>query len=657
MSQIEQDDLALADGFAQATQDEWRQLVEKVLKGAAFEKRLVSRTADGIALQPLYMKDSSAQPVLRTAAGQPWRITQRVDHPDPKIANELALTDLQNGADSLMLVPQESAMSFGYGLEFASHSELEQALADVALEMIALRIEPGPTARRTAALCADLIERRGLKPAALSINFGLDPLGCLLRWGHLASDWKSVAARFCEAVSELGRRGFSGGLMTCDVRSVHQAGGSEAQELAVGLAMGVAYLRAMADSGHDISRISRDLSWVLAIDADQFLGIAKLRAMRLLWARVEAASGLEGHPVDIHAETAWRMMSRRDAAVNMLRTTMATFTAGVGGADSITVLPYTLPLGLPNAFARRISRNTQTVLLEESNLWRVGDPVAGAGAYEAITDELCIAAWAAFQEIEAEGGLVRSLSDGRLQARISAVRSERQQEIARRKRELTGTSAFPNLAEVDETTLDVPRRSSVSAGAALAGSGNAKLADLANGESEEAPTVDTLAPNTSSLAVEALPSMRDSEPFEALRDTADAAAAANNERAHVFLANLGPLAEHGTRATWIRNFLAAGGIAAGSNEGFSNSADAGKAFADSGTMVACICGTDETYAQLAEATAGALKAAGAQKVYLAGRASEDEQGLREAGVDGFLFHGMNVVEALAGLQEDLGVAT
>ena len=399
MSQIEQD-LALADGFPQATQEQWRQLVEKVLKGAAFDKRLVSRTADGIAVQPLYMQDVSARPIVRGDAGRPWRIAQRVDHPDPISANELALTDLQNGADSLVLVPQESSMALGYGLALASHSEIEQTLADVALEMISLRIEPGSTARRTAALCADFIERKGLQPEALSINFGLDPLGCLLSSGNLASDWASVAARFCEAVSELKRRGFAGGLITCDVRPVHEAGGSEAQELAVGLAMGVAYLRAMADNGQDVSRISRDMSWAMAIDADQFLGIAKLRAMRLLWARVAEASGLEPYPIDIHAETAWRMMSRRDAAVNLLRTTMATFTAGIGGADSISVLPYTLPLGLPNAFARRIARNTQTVLLEESNLWRVADPVAGAGAYEAITDELCNAAWAAFQEIE-----------------------------------------------------------------------------------------------------------------------------------------------------------------------------------------------------------------------------------------------------------------
>ncbi|MGI9408708.1 MAG: methylmalonyl-CoA mutase family protein, partial [Hyphomicrobiaceae bacterium] len=249
MSQIEQD-LALADGFPQATQEQWRQLVEKVLKGAAFDKRLVSRTADNIEMQPIYMQDISARPLVRGDAGRPWRIAQRVDHPDPISANELALADLQNGADSLVLVPQESARSFGYGLELASQSELEQALADVALEMIALRIEPGPTARRKAALCADFVEGKGLQPAALSINFGLDPLGYLLCSGNLTTDWASVAARFCEAVSELGRRGFSGGLITCDVRAVHDAGGSEAQELAVGLALGVAYLRAMADNGH-----------------------------------------------------------------------------------------------------------------------------------------------------------------------------------------------------------------------------------------------------------------------------------------------------------------------------------------------------------------------------------------------------------------------
>ena len=219
---------------------------------------------------------------------------------------------------------------------------------------------------------------------------------------------------------------------------------------------------------------------------------------------------------------------------------------------------------------------------------------------------------------------------------------------------MTGTSAFPNLSEVAEETLDVPRRRNDVVGAARTGSGNARLSDLARTEREApAPTESSSSP-APSLTVEALPSLRDSEPFEALRDAADAAAAKHG-RPHVFLANLGPIAEHGTRATWIRNLLVAGGIGAESNDGFTNSADAGKAFAESGAAIACICGTDETYSQLAEATAGALKAAGARKVYLAGRAGGDEPALRDAGVDGFLHNGMNVVEALDKLQEDLGV--
>ena len=656
MSQTEQD-LALAGGFQPASHDQWRQLVDKVLKGAAFEKRLVSHTADGIALQPLYMQDAGAAPILRGDAGKAWRIAQRVDHPDPKTANNLALADLQNGADSLVLVPQDGAMACGYGMDLTLQGALEQALADVALEMIALRIEPGPTGRRTAALLADIVAKRGLQPSALSIGFGLDPLACLMRFGHLASDWAGVATRFCEAVSELRQRGFAGGLISCDVRAVHEAGGSEAQELAVALAMGVAYLRAMGDNRHDVSQLARDMSWSLAIDADQFLGIAKLRALRLLWARVEEVAGLESHPINIHAETAWRMMSRRDVSVNLLRTTMATFTAGVGGADSISVLPYTLALGLPNAFARRIARNTQSVLIEESNLWRVADPVAGAGAYEAITAELCEAAWAAFQEIEAEGGLVDSLRNGKLQARIARSRAQREERIAHRQIELTGTSAFPNLAEATEETLDVPRRDDDGASAARTGSGMANLTELARAGREGSSSAGTEPNSTPGLTVDALPSVRDSEPFEALRDSADAAAAAGCDHPQVFLANLGPLAEHGARATWIRNLLAAGGIGAEGQDGFTNSADAGKAFAASGAAIACICGTDETYGQLAEATAAALKGAGAHKVYLAGRAGDNAGDLRDAGVDGFLHHGMNVVAALARLQEDLGVAS
>ncbi len=226
----------------------------------------------------------------------------------------------------------------------------------------------------------------------------------------------------------------------------------------------------------------------LAADADQFLTTAKFRALRKLWARVEEACGLSPRPVFVAAETAWRMMTKRDPFVNMLRSTMAVVAAGLGGADSITVLPHTAAIGLPDGFARRIARNTQLILLEESNLAKVGDPAAGSGGFESLTTELCVAAWSLFQEIEKAAGPDLALEQGLIQAKVAAVRVEREKAIARRKDALTGTSEFPDIAETPAAVLDIAPASPL--------------------------------PAASSAA---LPCRRLAEPFEALRDAADRA--------------------------------------------------------------------------------------------------------------------------------------
>ena len=230
--------------------------------------------------------------------------------------------------------------------------------------------------------------------------------------------------------------------------------------------------------------------------------MAKFRAARKLWARIEQACALTPKPAMVTAETAWRMMTKRDPYVNMLRTTIAVAAAGLSGADAVTVLPHTAPLGLPDAFARRVARNTQLVLLEESNLARVGDPAAGSGALEAMTHELCTAAWAAFREIEQAGGVWAALETGLIQRHAAAVRAERERAVARRTDILTGTNEYPNINEVLPAVLDV------------------------------APAA--LPKDDAAVTAAALPRIRLAEPFEQLRDASDKILAATGARPKVF---------------------------------------------------------------------------------------------------------------------------
>ncbi len=418
------DDLRLAADFQPATYDDWRKLVDGVLKGAPFEK-LVGKTSDGLKIDPIYPRAKGATPVPARPAAAPWQIMQRIDHPDTGQANAQALHDLENGATGLTLVFAGANGAYGFGLEPTAEA-IEQVLDGIYIDAgIGIELQIGPQSRMAAIHIAEYVKRKGLSPAACNIRFGLDPLGACAVWGSSPYSWPEIVPAVTSAIKGLAAMGFKGPFAAADGRVIHDAGGSEAQELAFVLASGVAYMRAIEQAGVTLEDAQGMVYARLSADADQFLTLAKFRALRLLWARIEQACGLKPKPLYVAADTAWRILTQRDPYVNMLRATMATFSAGLGGADAITVLPHTLALGLPDPFARRAARNTQLVLLEESNLAKVSDPAAGSGGIETLTKQLCEAAWALFQDIEKAGGLFASLEQNLIQRNSNSMRCRR----------------------------------------------------------------------------------------------------------------------------------------------------------------------------------------------------------------------------------------
>ncbi|MBX9777903.1 MAG: methylmalonyl-CoA mutase subunit beta [Xanthobacteraceae bacterium] len=448
------DDLPLAAGFPAATHAQWRKLVDGVLKGAPFEK-LQSRTADGLTIEPLYPRAADAELIAGRRPGLRWQVVQRIDHPDSDACNAEVLHELDNGADGLVLVPAGAIGAHGYGLADGA-STVERVLAGVHLDAgINVALEFSPHVPELPVTLAGLVKRQGLSPAAVNIRFGLDPLGAFALHGTMSSPWRETASRIAAITADLSKRGFKGPFATADGRIVHDAGGSEAQELAFALASAVAYLRAFEAGGIALDGARRMIAFKLTADADQFLTVAKFRALRRLWARVEESCGLTPATAFIEAETAWRSMTRDDAYVNMLRATIAVFSAGVGGADAITGLPFTAARGLPDRFARRVARNTQLVLLDEAGIAHVADPTAGAGGIEDLTEKLCRAAWALFQEIEATGGLAVALERGLIQAKAAAARAARERALADKQEALIGASEYPGVSDVP--VLGVPR--------------------------------------------------------------------------------------------------------------------------------------------------------------------------------------------------------
>jgi methylmalonyl-CoA mutase len=641
------DHLTLAAEFPAATRDDWLTLARRVLKGAAVET-LVARSYDGIGIGPLYQAAQASETPLLGRSGR-WRITQRIDHPDPAMANRLALADLGGGADALALVFRGAPAARGFGLAAETLDALDRALAGIMLDLVAVRVETAPfLGRMVAALLTALVERRGWTPEKLDIDFGLDPIGDMARTGGASLPWPRLAARAADTASALAARGFTRTLLRVDTRAVHEAGGSEAQELAVALATGIAYLRLLEAAGWTLEAARDTLSFLLVADVDQFLTIAKLRALRRLWARVEEASGLAPQPVRLHAETAWRMTTKRDPWVNILRATSAAFAAGLGGADSITVLPFTTALGLPDGFARRIGRNTQLILLDEANLWRVEDPAAGAGAFEALTDELCQHAWQHFQRIESAGGIVASLEAGALQAAIAETRAARETAVAGRHDLITGTSDFPQLTEAPVAVLEA---SSAPLGRMTAPPPS-DFAGLVTEAKNGRPLAGTLFA-TDAMSIEPLPSLRAAAPFERLRDAADAIGARTGSRPKVFLVLLGAPADAAASAAFAKTLFEAGGIEAVAGDGLATPEAAATAFAASGARLACLCSSDGATAREVMPLAEALRGAGARAVYLTADPARLPEQLGGTGVVSYVFAGC---DALAVLNEAIEAA-
>jgi methylmalonyl-CoA mutase len=612
------DELKLAAEFAKPTRDQWRELVAGVLRKSGAladgsdiepESLLVSTTYDGIAVQPLYTADDTgtetgfpglppfvrgSRPEGSVAAG--WDVRAQHAQADPRATNKALLADLEGGVSSIWLRLGGAALPV---------ESLADALNEVYVDLAPVTLDAGAEYEAAAVALLEIFAERAIPASEAVGTIGADPIGLRARTGepHDVAPAAALAARLAAKYPKLRT-------IVVDGTVFHEAGGSDAQELGAVVAAGVAYLRALTDAGLSVDEAASQLEFRLAASADQFLTIAKFRAARRLWARVTEVAGVSGQARGMrqHAVTSSAMLTKRDPWVNMLRTTLACFGAGVGGADAITVLPFDGAIGLPDAFSRRLARNTHAILIEESKLAGVIDPAGGSWYVENLTDELARVAWQEFTGIERDGGIEAVLDSGALAERLAATWAARSKRIATREDPITGVSEFANLTEKKVERVPIP-----------------SIVDAHGG----------------------LPRVRYAQEYEELRDRSDAYLAEHGERPQVFLATLGSLASHTGRAGFAANLFQAGGIEA-INPGVTE--DVVKAFSASGATFACLCGSDRSYAEQAGEMATALKKAGAQAVLLAGKPTD-----AYADVTGFLYTGCDALEVLTGTLETLGV--
>jgi methylmalonyl-CoA mutase len=610
----------LAAEFPAADRAAWEALVRA--KESDPDRALSAGLEDGIEVRWLYARDdelapdpgglTGAAPFVRgRRLGTPWAIRQQNATPDRRRANRELIEDLEGGATELLLVA-----GTGSGIPVSHADDLDELLDGVHLDLapVALAADTGTihTHTQVASALLELWRRRGHPAAEVRGSLRLDPIGLLARTGDLApervrEETESAMRMLGEVRAEYPQVRVLG----VDTTAYVEAGAGAPFELAVGLATAITYLRTADDEGIDPAAVAGALEFTLCAGPDQFLEIAKLRAARRLWAHALSQCGVE--PTErrsaVYVRTSRRMVSALDPWVNLLRATTAAFAAAVAGADGITVLPFDEPVLSPGEssgpLGRRMARNTQLVLLEEASLHRVSDPAGGSWYVESLTDQLARAAWAELQAIERSGGIAEALRSGEVTRRVAGETARRHDDLARRRRSLTGVNTFPLLGD------DGLERAGVDEDTAL------------EAVPETVPDAGTLPP------------VRDAAQFEALRARAVRIAAEHHREPTILLACLGPLSAHVNVAQWAKSFFEAGGVTTLPSGVQPDAAAHASLLTEHQLHVAALCSGRDATPELQQEVVQALRDAGARRVYVAG-ASQDgamavgaERGVRD----------------------------
>lgn len=703
----------LLEEFPPATYADWRKLVEAELKGAPFDKKMFSATYEGVQLRPIYRREDAAAlphvnsfpgfaPFVRGAkAGgylaHPWDISQEIAFSSPSEFNNAALNYITRGLDALNMVldhatrdghdpdwAQPHQVGSG-GLSIATLDDLDKALAGINLEQISLLIRCGPSGMPFGALLAALAQKRKKPLSNLRGCIETDPLGVLSHEGKLPQSLPAAYSEMAELTRWAAQNAPQLQTICVHTRAWHDSGSNAVQELAFGLATGVEYIRAMAKEGLPVDTVAPRIRFAVTVGVNFFMEIAKIRALRMLWAKAVSAFGgqAEAQTLAVHVRTSRWNKTVNDPYNNMLRTTVEAFAGVLGGCDSMQVGAFDEVARTPDDFSQRIARNTQLILQKECNLEQVIDPAGGSWYVESLTSELAAKAWALFQEVEKQGGMEASLRAGFPQKTVAATAAEKLKNVARRRDSIIGVNQYANPKEkaLEAPSVDVQafykrrvqqiasHRTSVEEEQSqivlqrLARVVEARPGALFNACVEAVTAGATLGEITRSARISDSPSQpvtpvcltRASAGFEQLR-AATEEFTARQGRPQVFLCNMGSLKEHKARADFSRGFMSIAGYEVISPEGFKSPDAAAEAFAKSGACVAVICSTDDNYPALVPALVPALRAKRPDTVViLAGYPAEQLDAHRKSGVNEFIHMRADALELLTSLHQKLGI--
>ena len=694
------------DEFTPPTDEEWKAACEALLKGAPFEKKMFTKTYEGITFDPMYTRKHTEDILPKGVMpgmgdylrgvdaagyiGKPWGIAQACDETLPAENNELLRHENDKGATIYHIV-LDTASRAGVdarqaekvgdtGTSVTTVEDMHVLLTGLDLAKFPLYVYTGANAVPLLALVAAARRAAGEDMKNVRGIVGADPIGTLVTDGKLPAsldsyyDSLAAAARWATVNAPH--------LRTVFVRSdVYSSGGAnDVQEVAAVLAAATAYLRALCERGLTIDAAASQIAFAFSMGANFFLQIAKLRAVRPLWAQIVKAFGgnAEAQKMRIHARPALFFKTVYDPYVNMLRNTTEIFSGVVGGIDSFESAPFDEPIRKGDEFSRRIARNVQIMLQEEFGLLQPIDPAGGSWAVETLTRQMKEKIWAAFQGIEKEGGIAAALRAGTVQEGIAKVLADRFKNADLRRDRIVGNNMYPNMTETlletraeDTAALKAQRTKDIEAYlsdidtkhrdealAAFKADGSVQNAvEAALAGATIAELMAALTAGKGSETVAAIAPHRWSERFEALRRRTEDYKAAKDDNVKIFLANMGPIPQHKARADFTTGFLQVGAFEVLGNDGFKTVDEAAEAARASGADAVVICSTDATYPEIVPALAPKLhKVLPQARVFLAGAAPKDLlETYKEAGIDEYISVRANCYEILEGLQKQKGM--
>ncbi len=632
---MSKDHFDLPENLTQNTRDAWYAAVEKSLGGKSVEASLASKTYDGITIKPLYdqldVENNPCTPLQRPAerkqGDRPWDILQLVDIPDTAAANEQIKSDLAGGASGLYL-SISADIPYGAGaLSLHDGNDVSSLLKGADLEGKTLYLSNGYDGLVTAAAIVNYLQESSIEN--IKGSFGFDPLTLFAAMGAFPDPVDDALANWTDAAHHIKAASFAMKPFIASGRIWQQAGASEAMELGFTLASALYYVRSLNKAGFSIKDSFDAVDLGLTVSGEIFLSTAKLRAMRVLWAKLCESAG-QSPETKILAKMSFLDLAMKDPETNMLRATAATVAAGLGTADALVLLPFTSAHGIAAAGARRLALNTQIIAQEESHIGSIEDPAAGSWYVESLTQELAATAWDYFRKTEQGGGMAKMLRSGAIRKMIEPVSHARELDVATGKHMITGLNLFPNVNEkAPDLASEKPRDENHEAPDTelsqeeiphlkAPGKGD-RFKDIAAKIKDGLPFLnieEALEGPQSLITMVGNINNRLATNIEQLRSVSDYIKVETGRRPSVFLANLGRPSDFTARATWSKSYFETGGIEAISNDGFKDLDEMVAAFTASGARIACLCSSDEAYKDSAITTAKALKEAGAHGVYM-----------------------------------------